>query len=82
MQPRQRPGGVFPYQCLCIVQQALQERHKSGIPRIAHRYTDIAEQTTALGALDGCILKTLLKLLTSQVDEVFQAWVHLSRMWL
>ena len=71
---------MFPHQCLFVVQQAFQEGNKSGIPRIAHRHTDITEQTTALGALDGCALKMLFELLTCHVTQVFQARVYLGRM--
>src|SRR5262249_15336312 len=78
--PRQRPGGVLLHQGLFVIQQAFQEGNKGGIPRVPHRHTDIAEQTTALGALDCCIPKTLLKLLTCHMGEVFQARVHLGRM--
>src|SRR5207249_11975685 len=37
------------------------------------------EQAAAPGTLDGCTPKTLLKLLTRHVGEVFQARVHLGR---
>ncbi len=40
-QSRQGPGSVFPHQCFRIIQQALQEGNKGGVPRIAHGDTDI-----------------------------------------